>query len=292
MIKKLLSFLIVIALLGSCKRWTAVPEPSYIQISNYTTKVASDGQQGTANQNYTDMQVIANGTTYGIFPLGAKIPVIGSGSLDFTIKAVVEINGVSALRSTYEVMKGCDTIINVAQGQVTNIVPTFEYFTDATFPYINGFDGYSTGNPLIRDPSTDTTSRLVAPGMSGKSTDFCLKMSPDSASNGGVTMLQTKQTIGLPSGGVGVYMEFNYMGNIPISVAIQGIPPNGATPTAITSCGGVYPTTTWQKAYVQLTEQVSSLQSGSYYIYFTCLYDNLVPGNAAYIDNIKIVTAH
>lgn len=269
--------------------------PSYIQISNYTTKVTS--QQGTSNQNYSDMQVIANGTTYGIFPLGAQIPVIGSGSLEFVIKAVVEINGVSALRSTYEVMKGCDTIINVQAGQVTNIVPTFEYFANATFPWIENFDGGVGDNgPKLTDSpcfcDSDKTIIPYSPGMGGKG--GCLLIQPNAISGNGVSMVQTASTIGLPSGGVGIYMEFNYMGNIPISIAIQGAATsaNGNTATAITSCGGVYPSTTWQKAYIQLTEQVSTLQSGLYYIYFTCLYDDLVPNNAAYIDNIKIVTAH
>ena len=99
MIKKLCVYLAAIALFSGCQPWTSVPVPAYVQISNYTVKVASDGSQGTVNQNFTDMEVIANGTNYGIWPIGSKIPVIGSGGLNFTIKAVVEINGVSALRS-------------------------------------------------------------------------------------------------------------------------------------------------------------------------------------------------
>ncbi len=293
MVKRIFICLSVITIFSSCQPWTSVPVPAYIQIGNYTTKVGS--LQGTVNQNFTDMQVIANGQNYGIYPLGSKIPVVGSGSLDFTIKAVVEINGVSALRSTYEVMKGNDTIINVKQGQVTNIIPVFKYFSAATFPWILSFDALynNTGPKLDPNPSTDTTSHIHYPGMSGKMTDGCLLLRPNSTDNNGVCMLQTDpaKPIGLPSGGVGIYLEFNYMGNIPISIAIQGNS-SASGLTAITSCGGVYPTATWNKAYVQLTEQVSTLQSGLYYVYFTCLYDDLVENNAAYIDNIKIVVAH
>src|ERR1700739_2063914 len=182
MAKKISTLLIIAFLFGGCKQSTEVPIPSYIQISNYTTKVTS--QQGTSNQNYTDMQVIANGTTYGIYPLGAKIPVIGSGGLEFVIKAVVEINGVSSLRSTYEVMKGCDTIINVKQGQVTNIVPTFEYFSNAIFPWIEGFDGVNYGGGVQTVPIGDTTIRKVPQGMGGGS---CLKLAPNSIDNNGVS---------------------------------------------------------------------------------------------------------
>jgi len=299
MIKKLCICLGVIVLLYGCQPWTSVPVPAYVQISNYTVKVPTDGSQGTANQNFTDMEVIANGTNYGIWPLGSKIPVIGSGSLNFTIKAVVEINGVSALRSTYEVMKGSDTIIAVTQGQVTNIVPEFQYFNGAVFPLVLNFNGsgYNTnGVQMVDSPcltcDTDKTITIHYPGFSGASTDGCLAFKPVLNSGNGLSSVQTSAAIGLPKGGVGIYLEFNYMCNIPISIAIQGDNvATGSGLTAVTSCGGVYPTPTWQKAYIQLTEQVSTLQSGYYYIYFSCLYDDLVVSNFAYIDNVKIVVA-
>ena len=107
-------------------------------------------------------------------------------------------------------------------------------------------------------------------------------------------MIQTTYPISLQSGGVGVYMEFNYMSNIPVNIAIQGTAnsTNGNQATAITSCGGVYPSAAWNKTYIDLTEQVSTLKSGLYTIYITTLYNDLVGAdNYAYIDNIKIVQA-
>ena len=195
------------------------------------------------------------------------------------------------------VMKGSDTIITVTQGQVTNIVPEFQYFSSATFPLVLSFGaGYNTQGMSMEDSpclcDTDKTISIHYPGFSGKSNDGCLSIVPTPTSGSGVSSVQTNYPIGLPKGGVGIYLEFNYMANIPISVAIQGDNVSAGTGlTAITSCGGVYPTPTWQKAYIQLTEQVSTLQSGYYYLYFTCLYDDLVVSNFAYIDNVKIVVA-
>ncbi|MHB8402229.1 MAG: hypothetical protein ACYDCN_09455 [Bacteroidia bacterium] len=157
---------------------------------------------------------------------------------------------------------------------------------DRKFWYL-GNNTIATG-PLISSCicNTDTTIRIYSPGMGGSGN--CLELMPWSGQT--TSMVQTTHPIYLPAGGVGIYMEFNYMGNIPINIAIQGMP-FGSPATAITSCGGVYPSTTWNKAYIDLTEQVSTLQAGNYYIYITSFYDGLVGVNYALIDNIKIVIA-
>ena len=289
MIKRVCIGIVVVVAFAGCQKWYQVPEPSYIEIDTYTTKVTPS--QGTSNQNFTDMSVIANGTTYGIFPVGTKIPVLISGDAEFLIKGVIEVNGVSALRASYEVMKGCDSIIPVQLGKVTHIVPVFEYFSNTSFPWVLNFDGAFQQGPSLRPSclcTTDTTVKLVTPGMGG---GYCLKMAPNSVQTTCEVQTDPTKPIYLPSGGVGVYMEFNYLCNVPMNISIQGIPAGG-TPTALTSCGGVYPSPVWAKTYIQLTEQVSTLQSGYYYIYLTALYDAVAgTNNYVYIDNIKIVVA-
>jgi hypothetical protein len=285
MIKKLFAFLAVLCLFLGCSKDLHVQIPSYIQIDSYKTKVT--GTQGTSNQNFTDMLVYANGQTYGIYPLGAKIPVLTSGPTSFIIRGVVRMNGIDILRSDYEVMKGCDTVINVTPGQVTHVVPVFEYFSAAQFPWIDGLDGTGldscsggnscgtlvasyTGHP---DPATS-----YSPGYSGN----CLALRPNDSLYASV---QSKYAINLPAGGVGVYMELNYQSNVIIQVYISA--PGGTQ----TDCGGIYPSATWQKMYLNLTEQVSSLQSQTgYIIYFVATYDGN-PNDQALIDDIKIVTA-
>ena len=273
-----------------CK--TEVQIPSYIQISSYKTKVAST-LTSTENQNFTDMLVYANGQTYGIYPLGSKIPVLTSGSTTFLIRAVVEINGVGALRADYEVMHGCDTVITVKPGQVTNVVPQFEYFSTAQFPFVDDFNpiggthyggGFLSANCLC---DTDLTATTYTPGFSGKNTDQCLALRSISTKP---ALIQTQSSIYLPPGGVGVYMELDYQSNVTIQMYIEGESgsTNGGT---LNQLGGLYPSATWKKVYIDLTEQVSSLQSGYYYIYFGSIYDGTVSPNLALIDNVRIVTA-
>ena len=287
MIKRILIGFVLIAAFSGCEKWYQVPEPSYVQVDDYVTKVVPTGQQGTANQNFTDMEVIANGTTYGIFPLGTQVPIIMSGDIHFLIKGVIEVNGVNALRSAYAEMKGCDTIINVQVGKVTHITPVFEYFASSIFPWLQDFDHTSSynNNPLMHTNTFDSTESLFHPGMGGGK---CMKFAPNDRVNQTVSQMQTKLPISLPAGGTGIYLEFNYWGNISMDISVQGVPVGG-TATPLTSCGGVFPSATWTKIYIELTEQVSSLQSGYYYIYLTSLYNSAVGNNYMYVDNIKLV---
>ena len=284
MIKKLFAILSVLFLFLGCSK-THVQVPAYIEIDNYFTKVvpASVGcYQGTNSQNFTDVLVYANGTSYGTYPLGSKIPVLTSGPTSFIIRGVIRVNGVDALRSDYEVMKGCDTIITVNPGKVTRVIPVFEYFSAAQFPWIVTFDASpdsgNHGPPIVASCGCGTsTATTYSPGYSN--TGYCLALKPTADSSSSV---ESKASIPLPAGGVGVYLEVNYLSNTDIYVSING------------TDGGIIkasPGSGWKKIYLTLTEQVSNLQAGTYTIGFQAYYSSAVGANLALIDNIKIVTA-
>src|SRR6185437_10042806 len=283
MIKQLFAFLAVLCLFLGCSKDLHVQIPSYIEIDAYKTKVGS--YQGTSNQNFTDMLVYANGQTYGTYPLGAKIPVLTSGPTSFIIRGVVRMNGLDILRADYEVMKGCDTVINVTPGEVTHVVPVFEYFSTAQFPLIAGFDsndscnGTSCGLFVPSYTGHNETATTYSPGYSG----YWLALRPNDTIYASV---HSSVAFGLPAGGVGVYLELNYQSNMIIQVYISD--DGGVTQT---DCGGIFPSSTWKKMYLNLTEQVSTLQSHTgYTIYFVASYDGN-PSDQALIDDIKIVTA-
>ena len=278
MIKKLFAILSVLCIFLGCSK-THVQIPAYIEIDNYFTKVAhlnADSTQGTNNQNFTDVLVYANGTSYGTYPMGSKIPVLASGPTSFIIRGVIRVNGVDALRSDYELMKGCDTVITVNPGNVTRVIPVFEYFSAATFkwmydaePNTAQFGGVS---PVVSGhPETTTT---YTPGFGGYGT--CLALRSNDTINGAV---QTKNSINLLQGGVGTYLELNYLSNTTIQILIND-----------QDGGSIKPSGTWNKIYITLTEQVSSFP-GPYTIKFISYYDPTIGPNLALLDNIKLIQA-
>ena len=286
MIKKILILLAITMVIGSCKKWTEIPVPSYIEVDNYFTKVDSV-TQGTNSQNFTDFLVYANGTTYGTYPMGSRVPILTSGNTAFIIRGVVEVNGVSNLRSDYEVMKGCDTILNVSPGKITKVIPVFEYFSTAKFRWMDDFEPLTASyGGLINTCSCKTmTAATYTPGFGGKGS--CLALRPNSTGDTAASVY-TKSVIPLPAGGIGNYLEFNYLSNVNIEIYIQAI--DGATQGQMQDCGGVYASGVWKKMYVDLTEQVSSAQSSGYHIFFVCYPDGNA-GDQALIDNIKVVSA-
>ncbi len=278
MIKKIFSFLLVLICLWSCKA-EKVTIPAYIQIDDYTVKVAdsSNNGQGTSNQKFTDMLVFANGQSSGTFPVGKPVPVITNGSATFLIRGVVEVNGVSGVRADYELMQGCDTVITVTTGKIIKIKPVFEYFPGIVFKWLENFDA-TAGSSLTQQ---DTTAKIDIHGFSGK----CLIMRPNATTT--TTYVDKSTPVNLPSGGVGVYMELNFQSNVNINVNIKG-DISGTT----LGVGGVYPSAGWNKIYLDLTEQVSNLHENNnlYHLTFYASYDPNVGPNYARIDNIKVIS--
>lgn len=285
--KKLLICFLSVCFCLACNKSTDVQIPAYIQIDNYYTKVAhnlTDSTQGTNSQNFTDMLVYANGKSYGIYPLGSKIPILNSGATNFIIRGVVRMNGLDILRTDYEVMKGCDTLLNIKPGQVIHVTPQFQYFSTAQFRWMDNFESNSTQyGSVVTDYGTQRTltATTYTPGFGNYGSCLALKPTADTTT----ASVHSATAIVLPTGGVGVYMELNYQSNLIIQVYISS--DGGATKT---DCGGIFPSTDWKKTYINLTEQVSALQASHYTLYFVSTYDGN-PGHKALIDNIKIVTA-
>jgi len=257
--------------------------PAYVQINDYSVAVKTDGSQGTADQKFSDMLVFANGQSYGTFPLGKPIPVVTSGATSVLIRGVVEINGVSAVRADYELMAGCDTVVTLIPGKITTIKPVFKYFTADMFPLLEDFDGNGSpgvGGTTIKLTGNDTTSHIVSPGYNS---NHCLVMRPNATITS--SYVTTTSVVPLPASGAGVYMELNYKSNVSLNVVIKG-----KTSGTSLGAGGVYPSAGWNKVYLDLTEEVSNLNEGSYYIFFYASHVLDIGTNYVYMDNIKIIS--
>ncbi len=289
MIKKLFYFFFAVVCFWSCKA-EKVQIPAYIEIDGWFMKVTSSTQtndtiQGTNNQKFTDMEVFVNGQSYGTFPIGKPIPVLASGLSTILIRGVIEVNGVSALRADYELMNGCDTILNLTPGKTTKIIPVFEYYKSTYFAFKEDFEEpLGSGNGLKNlNGNTNTTVSINTPGLNSP---HCLALKPvqDTAA-----IVETVYDYSLPSGGVGVYLEFNYKGNTSIRFTLVG-----KQSGAHLDLAGAYASANWNKLYLDMTEQVSNMsrinKDVSFYLIIYSIYDPSVGANQSLIDNIKLVT--
>lgn len=276
--KKTYYFLPIAFFLWACKAEQVVV-PSYVNVGTYNV-VTSYAAQGTNNQSFSDMAINANGNSYGTFPIGINMPVIASGPTSLLIQPLIEINGVGLIRSVYELMNACDTTITITQGKVTQIIPEFQYYPNVKFRIMDDFN-FGTPNLFTQN---DTCSSLSPNGFGGGVGNKCLKMSPWNGVQ--YCSVTTNSSYFLPAGGVGVYIEYNYLSNIDIGFTLTGAS-NGNS----AGLGGSHPSANWNKSYLYITQQVSTINDPvGYYLKIYCNYTDSVGTNAAYLDNLKVIS--
>ena len=277
MVKRIFSFFWVVIFFWACKA-DKISVPSYVKVSDYNTKVNST--QGTSNQKFTDMSIHANGNAFGTFPLGTNMPITTAGTTTLLIEPVIEVNGVSDLRSVYELMSGCDTIISLTTGEVTEVIPVFEYYSGVVPRIMADFN--SAGSIFT---ASDTGRVSLDPnGFGGGSSNKCLKLNPNSTTT--YCYAVTTSSYYLPASSVGVYLEYNYLSNIDIGFSITGVS-SGTT----TGLGGAHASQNWNKGYIYMTPAVTEMNDAiGYYLTIYCNYTDSVGTNAAYIDNIKVLS--
>ncbi|HWY38516.1 MAG TPA: hypothetical protein VNY73_08155, partial [Bacteroidia bacterium] len=219
MVKKVLLAFFTFTLFWSCSKLSPkIAAPAYLEIDGY--KVITDSQtQGTNYQKFTDVLITSSTTNYGYYPIPGKIPLPFNGNNYLIIRPVIEVNGVSALRVDYPLMKGCDTVLPLnGGGQLNKFRPTFKYFPNVNFRFKEDFEAASTS--MVNSNSADTF---------GVKTDFsqhfnggqkCLLMQLDA--NHTSCQAQSSYAFHLPNDGTSIYLEINYKCNTNFEVGLIG----------------------------------------------------------------------
>ena len=97
----------------------------------------------------------------------------------------------------------------------------------------------------------------------------------------------TKDSFDLPQTGEPVFLEFNYKCNHTFVVSIIA---RGATSTGQFTCLNLNPTSSWKKAYIYLTPNVSGTYSAIDYKMVWGFHNIIaLDSAAAMLDNIKLV---
>ena len=287
MIKKLLLFGLVFTLfLGCTKLDPKIATPAYLQIDDYRV-ITDSTTQGTNNQKFTDVLIMSKTTNYGYYPIPGKIPLPFTGSTYLSIRPVVKINGVGAVRLDYPLMKGSDTTLNLTAGQVTKFKPVFKYYSTVNFRFMENFEGaLQIQNSNLADTFCVKPAYTYTPSFDGK----CLYMQLDA--NHTTCQAQSYSAFYLPTDGTNVYIEINYKCNTAFEVGIIGT--NGGTGGPLTdqrSAGGANASASWNKLYISLSDILRAPPTYyNYYLYFYTTYDTSNPLNQIYIDNIKVIS--
>src|SRR5205807_2473929 len=125
-----------------------------------------------------------------------------------SIRPVIKVNGVNALRIDYPLMKGSDTTISLVAGQVTKVQPVFKYYPTVNFRFLEDFENLSS---IINMNPADTFCFHIDYTQHFNGGQKCMSLKMDATHT--TFTVQSNNTIQLPGGGTNVYLEINYKGN-------------------------------------------------------------------------------
>ncbi len=279
MIKNIIYYILLICLVSSCKQKAA--EPSYLKIDYFlvTTNVIT---QGTAVQTINEVTLYIDDQNAGVYHLPALVPLATSGNHKILIAPMVVENAIASNpRYSYLFLTSFDTTINFTGSNTMEVRPRTTYKPSVKFEMIEDFENPV---PLIRKSPNNTVDTLLRDSLPEDNilnTGHCgLFEIP----NGKYMEYISKNAYSLPSStSSDTYIEINYKTELPLDI---GLYISGQAGTGLVRLN---PKSTWSKAYINITNEVSVKPIG------TVFELAIAAGNAdgitkkVYIDNIKII---
>ncbi len=241
--------------LGSCDLINPDEQaPAYLRVAPFAYSPAVPGSPATAT--VSSAFVYANNLLLGVFELPAKIPVLQQGSVSLRLVPAIIPDGQRGTRITYPFYTSYSLTTTLQPEATVRVNPTTSF--DVTATELPSFvqddftidDNVSRAFTLIsnggyrQEAAVDDTSRQGVGrvvGIAGKTDVFFLQ--------------SVWQGI-LPNGGAPVYLEMDYRSTMPFQVGVK----YGANDASDLT---VFPTRTWTKLYVNLTDEVSGVNNAS-----------------------------
>jgi hypothetical protein len=263
--------------LASCAKENDVPAYLYIPSFGLTTTAG----QGTAAHKITDVWVYLDGQLQGIYQLPAQFPVVNIGKHDLQLFPGVRNNGIKSNPVIYPFFNSFKTTFELKSGKIDTLRPTTTYVTGTVFKILEDFDATNTLT-VDRDGVSTVKFGQIDGGFEGK----CASLTMDKTNSYFEKALSTKVT--LPDASQNIYLELHYKSKAPLAIGLFG--------TSATDTKGatnyklfLFPTDTWNKTYINLTNEAKDLRMTDFQIVFKSLLPDSVATATVLIDNIKLL---
>jgi hypothetical protein len=284
---------------AGCSIIKPAPEaiPTYVHIDsfNFLSYPNEYSLAGSLSHNIGSAFVFFNGQAVGNFDLPATFPVIATGTGILEVEPGISVNGIEDEQSVYPFYT-IDTLTLVPDpGKIITHESSTEYITALTMPFNADFE---EGN-VFQLVDGDSAMRQITLSNSPASMIFeghgsgyiGLSVPGDSSINAAQKSFTVPTT-----NGVGTpFLEFNYKNTMPFYVGLVAVQGSTiTTTTVITSSAyyltGVYPSSTWQKFYLQLADFVATYPATSYYVVIKATLPANQTSGYVLFDNIKVIT--
>ena len=254
--------------------------PAYLEINNFDfTTTAS---QGADSEQITDVWVFVDDTSLGVYELPATVPVLNLGNQRITVFPVIRENGLRSSPIIYPFYERYETTQELISETIISINPSTTYTNKTVFELVEDFN--NNGHQLNGgDPNAvQVVDGVGAIQLAGKEM---------------VEFTSSSTFLDLPtSGGLPVFVEFDYKTNVELEIGLLGLNANPINPVSSTLYNYILcPINRWNKVYINLQPDLEASQLPSYKLAFRATINDTGCGNVntnapeVLIDNVKFV---
>jgi len=272
--------------------------PTYIHIDSfgfvYNNSVHPLNLSGSNALYYTTSHYVStvwayyNNNPVGAFDLPATIPILANDSGTLQLQPGIDMDGLNDFLTSYPFYEFDTFSFNANPGKIITHEPNTRFFNNVALREISYFDqGLEGFGPWGvwngADISVLSNSSLVFQGRGSGQIQLNRGLrdtfSIDTSASFPIAYDSSSTN---PA-----FIELNYLSTMPFSIGIKG---NLAGIYDTETLISLYPSPTWQKVYLQVTDFVQQFKATSYNLY---IYAGLLPDTATgslYIDNVQLVT--
>lgn len=276
--------LLILTMVSSCdiiNPAETVPVTLHLEPFTFTAEPG----EGSANNEISEVWVVANGNILGAFAPPVDIRYLGEGPTTFRFVPGIRNNGIANDAIPYQLFSDYTVELDVVPGNTYHVTPVTGYSEEAVFSFLADFEN---GNPFVDNKDTVTASNLVLSqdevfegGFSGK-----MSLSEDAY------YIKVTHSIGmndLPVTGEATYLEMRYKSEVEFSIGLIGLTVQGLEAEDFFYL--VKPSDEWNQLYLELTDRLVGSDLDAYKIAFQALFLGQANDTVQdiYLDNIKVV---
>lgn len=265
------------------------PVPTYIHIDSFNFVRNPLLPSITLSHQITSVWVYYNNNPVGVFDMPVTFPVITSGTGQLECFPVIAVDGQNSLIGQYLYYQTDTFTFSSQPGKIINHECITSYYSDVKDTILSNFefgltkfylDGGNIPMTLVSKlvPSDDT---MVFEGEASGSIYM---------TNPGVdSSIDSTASFYIPPGAA--FIEFNYKCDVPFYVGLQSNA--GANISLISTApyyiAGIFPSATWQKFYLKLSDYTSEYPGDSYNFYIKASLPIDQPHGRVLLDNIQLI---
>ena len=290
MLSKLSLSIGLLGLIYACTKET--PIPSYIYLEEIKFQPQNSTTQGGTTSKILDAWIWVDDQLIGANTLPMTIPILHNDETSrnsIKIAAGIKDNGIGNTRLAYPFYARYEISRNLEGGKTDTLSPIIGYNDATEIIVVDNFEnpGVVFGHDVDNNPETDII-KIASGALEGNYSGKFVFSETEAVCELATSVQYPKDEIQPPSlGASAVYLELDYQTNVPLFIGL-GTYYRGQL-SNINYQLGLNPQASWNKAYINLTEEVLATNADSYVIGMKASKNDSISSPQILVDNIKLL---